>query len=199
MKLPKDRIPYSAIVDRPTLKLPDGARIAVWTIVNVEELSIERNMPRTVLSPPYGQPLQPDLPNWAWHEYGMRVGFWRFLEALKKYNVKATLAINGSVCTSYPRVATAALEAGWEFMGHGFIQRPMHHLENQKEEIFKAVETFYRRYYFSRRYIWKSIKKMASDREEAKRLLSEGRQFIGSMWKRRSIGNEPTVGSPAQA
>ncbi len=97
MKLPKDRIPYSAIVDRPPLKLPDGARIAVWTIVNVEEWSIERNMPRTVLPPPYGQPLLPDLPNWAWHEYGMRVGFWRFVEVLKKFNVKATLAINGSV------------------------------------------------------------------------------------------------------
>ena len=140
VKLPKDRIAYSAIVDRPPLKLPDGARIAVWTIVNVEEWSIERNMPRTVLSPPDGQPLQPDLPNWAWHEYGMRVGFWRFVEVLKKFGLKATLAINGSVCTSYPRVATAALEAGWEFMGHGYIQRPMHHLENQKEEIFKAVE-----------------------------------------------------------
>ncbi len=140
MKLPKDRVPYSAIVDRPTLSLPNGARLAVWTIVNVEEWSIERNMPRTVLPPPYGQPLMPDLPNWAWHEYGMRVGFWRFLEVLSKFNVKATLAINGSVCKSYPRVAEAGLKAGWEFMGHGYIQRPMHHLEDQKKQIFDAVE-----------------------------------------------------------
>ena len=139
MKLPKDRVPYSAIVDRPPLKLPGGARLAVWTIVNVEEWSIERNMPRTVLPPPYGQPLMPDLPNWAWHEYGMRVGFWRFLEALQKYSVPGTLAINGSVCKSYPRVAEAALKAGWEFMGHGYIQRPMHHLEDQRQQIFDAV------------------------------------------------------------
>ena len=88
---PKDRVPYSAIVDRPPLKLPGGARVAVWTIVNVEEWSIERAMPRTVLPPPYGQPLLPDLPNWAWHEYGMRVGFWRFVEVLSKYKIKATL------------------------------------------------------------------------------------------------------------
>ena len=119
--------------------LPGGARLAVWTIVNVEEWSIERNMPRTVLPPPYGQPLMPDLPNWAWHEYGMRVGFWRFLEALQKYSVPGTLAINGSVCKSYPRVAEAALKAGWEFMGHGYIQRPMHHLEDQRQQIFDAV------------------------------------------------------------
>jgi allantoinase len=140
MKLPKDRIPYSAIVDRPPLRLPDGARVAVWTIVNVEEWSIERPMPRTVLSPPFGQPLLPDLPNWAWHEYGMRVGFWRFVEVLQKFGLKATLAINGSVCRSYPRVAQAALEAGWEFMGHGYIQRPMHHVEDQKKSILDTIE-----------------------------------------------------------
>jgi allantoinase len=139
MKLPKDRIAYSAIADRPPLRLPDGARIAVWSIVNVEEWAIERNMPRTVLPPPYGQPLQPDLPNWAWHEYGMRVGFWRFVDVLKKYGLKATLAINGSVCETYPRVAKAALEAGWEFMGHGYVQRPMHHVEDQKKAIHDTV------------------------------------------------------------
>lgn len=139
MKLPKDRIPYSAIVDRPPLKLPDGARMAVWTIVNVEEWSIERAMPRTVLPPPYGQPILPDLPNWAWHEYGMRVGFWRFVEVLKKYDLRATLAINGSVCRTYPRVARAALEAGWEFMGHGYIQRPMHHVEDQRAAIRETI------------------------------------------------------------
>ena len=82
MRTFRDRVPYSAIVDRPPLKLPGGARVAVWTIVNVEEWSAERAMPRTVLPPPYGQPLLPDLPNWAWHEYGMRVGFWRFVEVL---------------------------------------------------------------------------------------------------------------------
>jgi len=138
--LPNERVPYSAIVDRPKLELPGGARLAVWTIVNVEEWSIERAMPRTVLPPPYGQPLLPDLPNWAWHEYGMRVGFWRFLEILEKFNIKATLAINGSVIKSYPRIAEAGLKAGWEFMGHGFVQRPMHHVENQKESIVMTIE-----------------------------------------------------------
>lgn len=145
MTLPKHRIPYSPIVERPPLRLPGGARVAVWTIVNVEEWSIERNMPRTVLPPPYGQPLLPDLPNWAWHEYGMRVGVWRFFEVLAKYKIKATLALNGSVIGSYPPVVQAALKAGWEFMGHGWIQRPMHHVEDQKAAIrdtMAAIKSF---------------------------------------------------------
>jgi peptidoglycan/xylan/chitin deacetylase (PgdA/CDA1 family) len=141
MKYPKDRVPYSAIVDRPPLTLPDGARMAVWTIVNVEEWGIENNMPRTVLSPPMGQPLVPDLPNWAWHEYGMRVGYWRLLDCMKEFGITPTLAINGSVCDSYPRIAEAALKENWEFMGHGFLQGPMHKLDDQKGAIQKTVDT----------------------------------------------------------
>ncbi|MFD2031884.1 hypothetical protein ACFSKM_19180 [Ancylobacter dichloromethanicus] len=84
MAVLSDRAPYQAFVDRPRLHLPNEARVAVWVIVNVEEWSIERTLPRTVLPAPMGQPLMPDLPNWAWHEYGMRVGFWRLLAALEK-------------------------------------------------------------------------------------------------------------------
>ena len=48
----------------------------------------------------------PDVPNWAWHEYGMRVGFWRLLDALAKRKIRATTAINARVCQSYePRRA----------------------------------------------------------------------------------------------
>ena len=113
----------------------------MWTIVNVEEWSIERNMPRTVLPPPYGQPLLPDLPNWAWHEYGMRVGFWRFLEVLQSHSRQGDAGDQRlGHASRYPRVAEAALKAGWEFMGHGYIQRPMHHVEDQKTAICDAVE-----------------------------------------------------------
>ena len=139
-----DRLPYQAIVDRPKLKLPDGKRIAVWVILNVEEWGIERPMPRTVLPPPMGQPLLPDVPNWSWHEYGMRSGFWRQHQALTSRNIPTTMAINGNVCNSYPRVASAGLDAGWEFMGHGFLQGPMHNLEDQRGAIHLAMDTIER-------------------------------------------------------
>ncbi|NDB14346.1 MAG: polysaccharide deacetylase [Betaproteobacteria bacterium] len=135
-----DRAPFSAIVDRAPWQAPQGARMLVWIIVNVEHWSIERPMPRTVLSPPMGQPLLPDVPNWAWHEYGMRVGFWRFLEALGQRGIKATLAINGIVCQSYPRIAMAAHKAGWEFMGHGYVQAPMHQLADQAEAVAQTID-----------------------------------------------------------
>ena len=52
-----------------------------------------------------GQPLLPDIPNWCWHEYGMRVGFWRFLDVLNARRLKATLAVNGTACQLYARPA----------------------------------------------------------------------------------------------
>jgi peptidoglycan/xylan/chitin deacetylase (PgdA/CDA1 family) len=139
-RTPRERVPYSAIVDRPQLTLPGDARMVVWTIVNVEDWSIERPMPRTVLTPPMGQPLLPDLPNWAWHEYGMRVGFWRILDCIQKAGVTPTLALNGIVCRNYPRIAEGARDAGWEFMGHGWTQQPMHKLDDQRAAIRDTIE-----------------------------------------------------------
>ena len=133
------RLPYLPIHKRPPLRLPGDARVAVWTIVNVENWSPLGAMPRTVLPPPMGQPLLPDVPNWAWHEYGMRVGFWRFVDVLSRFKLRATLAINGSVIESYRRVAEAGRDAGWDFMGHGFVQKPMHRVEDQRAVIADTI------------------------------------------------------------
>jgi allantoinase len=137
---PRERIPFSAIVDRPALRLPAGVRMIVWVIVNVENWDIRRPMPRAVLPPPMGYPLIPDLPNWAWHEYGMRVGFWRILDCLKSLGIIPTIAMNGSVCDAYPRIVGAALDLGWELMGHGWLQGPMHSLEDQRVSIKRTIE-----------------------------------------------------------
>lgn len=133
------RLDYQPIHQRPKLELPGGARVAVWTIVNIENWQPTGSMPRTVLPPPMGQPLLPDLPNWAWHEYGMRVGFWRFHEVLSSRGLKATFALNGSCCEMYPQACQAALDAGWDFMGHGFVQQPMHRTVDQKAAIADTV------------------------------------------------------------
>jgi peptidoglycan/xylan/chitin deacetylase (PgdA/CDA1 family) len=133
------RLPYSAIENRPRLRLPNGERVAVWTIVNVENWQSDSPMPRAVLPPPMGQPRLPDIPNWAWHEYGMRVGFWRFLDVLNARNLKASFAVNGSACKVYAEACRAAHLVGWDFIGHGFIQRPMHLVEDQTAAICDTI------------------------------------------------------------
>ena len=139
MRLPVDRFDYTPITARRPFRLPKGARIAVWTIVNVEEWDIEKPMARQYLSAPQGVATVPDVPNWAWHEYGMRVGIWRMIEALAKRKIRATTAINANVCRAYPPVAQAMRDAGWEFMGHGVKQGALHLVPDQRQVVRESI------------------------------------------------------------
>jgi peptidoglycan/xylan/chitin deacetylase (PgdA/CDA1 family) len=138
--LPGERIQYSAISERKPLSLPDGKRLAAWIIVNVEEWNPRETMPRTVLTPPAGGSPSPDIPNWAWHEYGNRVGFWRMLELFDHFQLRPALAINGSAITSYEPISRAARDRGWEFIGHGFSQKNMQKVEDERADIRKTTE-----------------------------------------------------------
>jgi allantoinase len=141
MTLPCERSKYSAIVDRPKLSLPNGGRVIVWTVVNVEVWDIARPMPRQVLAPPTGVTTLPDVSNWSWHEYGMRVGFWRFHALYERLSIRPTLSINGRVCIDYPRIAQACKDSGWEFMGHSYEQGPIHNEKDQPAMIARTIST----------------------------------------------------------
>jgi allantoinase len=136
--LPTERLDYSPIPDRKKLTLPGGVRLVLWVIVNVEEWDINETMPRTVLTPPAGGAPMPDIPNWAWHEYGNRVGFWRMVEVFDALKVPAVLAINGSAIARYGAIVDAAKERNWEFIGHGFSQKNMQKVADEKADIEKT-------------------------------------------------------------
>jgi peptidoglycan/xylan/chitin deacetylase (PgdA/CDA1 family) len=138
---PRERAEYSAIVDRPKLELPGKARVVVWSIVNLEVWDISRPMARQVLPPPTGVTQLPDVPNWTWHEYGMRVGFWRFHAMYERLKIRPTLALNARVCVDYPRVAQACRDSGWEFMGHSYEQGPIHGEKDQPAMIRRCIDT----------------------------------------------------------
>jgi len=114
--------------------------MVIWPIVNLEVWDISRPMPRAFLSPPNGLPLMPDVPNWSWHEYGMRVGVWRFFKLFQRLGIRPTLSINARVCEDYRRVAEEARDAGWEFMAHAYDQVPMHKLDDQPAMIQRTLD-----------------------------------------------------------
>jgi hypothetical protein len=109
-------------------------------IVNIEEWDATQPMPRTVLTPPAGGSPSPDIPNWAWHEYGNRVGFWRILKVFDEFKLPGVMAVNGSALAAYPAITRAALERNWEFMGHGFTQRNMQKVPDEREDIRKTTQ-----------------------------------------------------------
>ncbi|MDB5569433.1 MAG: polysaccharide deacetylase family protein [Hyphomicrobiales bacterium] len=99
--------PYTAIVDRPPVKWPGGARIAVWVVPNIEHFHMELG------------PGAPDVRNHGRRDYGNRVGVWRLMETLTKYGVRGTVALNSEVIKYYPRVIEECAKLKWELMGHG--------------------------------------------------------------------------------
>jgi peptidoglycan/xylan/chitin deacetylase (PgdA/CDA1 family) len=137
---PHERLEFSPIVSRPPLRFPDGIRLVVWPVMSLEVWDIARPMARIVITPPQGQPLQPDHPNWSWHEYGMRVGFWRLKRVLEQLKVTPTVAINARVCENYPQVVKACMDNGWEINAHSYEQIPMHKLDDQRAVIAKTMQ-----------------------------------------------------------
>ena len=136
----RERLNYNPTIERKKLLIDKTTKLIVWVIVNIEVWDPTTPQPRNVLPPPMNTPMLPDLPNWAWHEYGMRVGYWRFMNSLKSRKIIPTLALNGLVTDYYPQAVEEALNLNWELMGHGFIQRPMHKVENEYVEIKSTIE-----------------------------------------------------------
>ena len=135
------RADYSPIFHRKPLKLPGNARVAVWPCINVEEWDINATMARAVLPSPQGAAVTPDIANFAWFDYGLRVGFWRFKQVLDRHGIRATVSLNASVCQSYPQLVQESLDAGWEMLGHGFIQRVINKEPDERVVIKRTIET----------------------------------------------------------
>ena len=137
---PRERLAYSPIEGRPLLKFPKGVRLVIWPVLALEEWDMSRPMARMVISPPQGQPMLPDHPNWSWHEYGMRVGFWRLQKMMLKLGISPTVTLNARVCETYPMVVKACTDNGWELNAHGYDQVPMHKLDDQRAAIMKSMD-----------------------------------------------------------
>ena len=136
-----DRFAFSAIVDRKPLRWPNGARVAVWVIPNIEHFLFDR--PSTRISQATAS-LVPDVLNYSWRDFGPRVGIWRMMEIMERWGVKGTVALNSDVCQNYPRIIEAGNALGWEWMGHGTNNSILLNAQAEDEEralIREVVET----------------------------------------------------------
>lgn len=133
------RFDYSPINKRKPIKWPKGARVAVWVIPNIEYYEFE--IPSTSLHP---MNLVPDVLNYGWRDYALRVGVWRLMEVLDKYKMRGTVALNSAVCEHYPAVMQEAKKRNWEFMGHGVTNSQLLNGLSEDEErkvIRKTIQT----------------------------------------------------------
>jgi peptidoglycan/xylan/chitin deacetylase (PgdA/CDA1 family) len=134
---------------RPRIVWPNGARVAISLTVNFEEgaeLSIEDGDAETerfgeVLS--VQTPGTRDLPQEQTFAYGMRVGLWRFLDALDRRAMPVTMQMCGRAVERAPELARAAIEAGHEPLAHGWRWLPHSRyadLEEERRDIVRTVD-----------------------------------------------------------
>jgi peptidoglycan/xylan/chitin deacetylase (PgdA/CDA1 family) len=138
------RIPYRFSTSRPPLPAPDGKPLMVHVVVNVEHWRFEDAMPRRIITPPHGRESLPDVPNFAWADYGMRCGLPRIMAALAARGLPASTSCNAGVIDAYPEAAEAMLAAGWEWIGHGMHQKALDAEANERDTIEATLDTIAR-------------------------------------------------------
>lgn len=135
------RIPYMMSSDRKRLApIQAGKPLIVHIVVNVEYWPFDQPLPRKLIPGPHGMDKIPDVPNFSWVEYGMRTGFPRIVDALKRRGLPASTTLNASVIDVYPRAAEVMLESGWEFIGHGWTQKALQNEPDEAAVIEKCME-----------------------------------------------------------
>lgn len=137
-----DRYEDSFIFERKPFKWPGNKTLAVWIAPNVEVWHYDS--PAGTGVSPNVRNIVPDVINYAWREYGMRVGLWRIADTLDAAGVKASVALNSAVAEAYPKALEQMKKRGWEFMGHGITNSENLaglNLEKERELIQTVLKT----------------------------------------------------------
>ena len=108
-----NRYPYSPIPARAVYDWPGGKRLAIYVGLNLEWFSFGEGL-GAELAP--GGP-QPDVLNYAWRDYGNRVGVFRLAELFAELELPVSLLINSEMYRHAPEAIAAFVDA--ELIGHG--------------------------------------------------------------------------------
>jgi peptidoglycan/xylan/chitin deacetylase (PgdA/CDA1 family) len=134
------RYPYSSITSRPVYDWPERKRLAIYIALNLEWFAFGEGLGAELA--PRGP--QPDVLNYAWRDYGNRVGVFRLAELFAELKLPVSLLVNSAMAEQAPEVITAFPDA--EIVGHGRSnserQGDLTEFKEQRliEETTKALE-----------------------------------------------------------
>lgn len=131
------RYRYSAIVDRPDYCWPDHKRLAVYIALNLEHFAFGEGL-GAQLVPSLSQP---DVLNYAWRDYGNRVGVWRLLELFDDLHIPIALLVNSEIYDYCPEVVNAFRDRGDEIVAHGRTNAEQQNTLSETEEATLIAET----------------------------------------------------------
>lgn len=124
------RFGYSAIHDRPDYSWPGGARLAAYLGFNLEHFAFGEGL-GACLGPTSPEP---DVLNFAWREYGNRVGAWRCLELFDTLGLPAATILNTALYEHAPGLLEACVRRGDEMVAHGHTNAVRQSVYNEADE-----------------------------------------------------------------
>lgn len=131
------RYGYSAITHRPQYDWPEGRRLAVYIGLNLEHFAFGEGLGAS-LAP--GGP-EPDVLNYAWRDYGNRVGVWRLLALFDALALPVALLVNSSLYDYCPKVIAAFRDRRDEIVAHGRTNSERQSALSEAEEAALIQET----------------------------------------------------------
>lgn len=102
--------------DRPRIRWPNDARVALWIAPNIE--FYEYDPPANPKRKPWPRPF-PDVLGYSTRDYGNRVGHQRMMAVLDRYGLRGSVSLSTALCVHHPEVIALAAGRGWEFFSHG--------------------------------------------------------------------------------
>jgi peptidoglycan/xylan/chitin deacetylase (PgdA/CDA1 family) len=131
------RYPYRAIGGRPDYSWPGGKRLAVYVALNLEHFSFGEGLGAELV--PRGP--EPDILNYAWRDYGNRVGAWRLIELFDQLRLPASALVNAALYGFAPELVAAFRRRGDEIVAHGFSNSERQADMSEEEERRHIAET----------------------------------------------------------
>ena len=117
LKLPThNRYDYSSIERRVDFSWPDGNRLAFYVAINVEQFAFMAGRGSDPVQK--GAAVQQQR-NYAWRDYGLRVGIWRIFRMLDELELPATILLNSIVCETAPDIVQRIKQRGDDVINHG--------------------------------------------------------------------------------
>ena len=116
MKLPAhNRYDYVPITKRNDYTWPGGKRLAVYFCNNLEYFAFRagEGSNSTGMSAPQSQR------NYAWRDYGNRVGVWRMFDLFDELGCPLAHNLNSLILVHHPDIGERMLTRGDEFVAHG--------------------------------------------------------------------------------
>lgn len=116
LKLPSHkRYDYLPITKRQHYSWPEEKRLAFYIAINIEHFAFQAGLGMD----PHNRTGPQTSRNFAWRDYGNRVGNWRLFEMLDELKLPASILLNSTVCYEYPEIIEKIKRRGDDVLGHG--------------------------------------------------------------------------------